>query len=158
MAKDREDAAYGLTPREWLEADAVPLTPDVDLNDPEQRSAWMRANNEENHARWRELQSRRGGGGATTTGDGSGATMSATTVVPVRFLNAEQRALVRIARRQSVSVSDLVRRWVRAGLGEDVEPPERDRHREALGAAADAVVERITDEVRRLREIVVSSG
>lgn len=179
MAKEKDDADHGLTPREWLDSDPVPLTPDIDFNDPEQRSAWMRANNEENEARRLELQARRVGGTRAPPGpdDADGRPrprLSSTTVVPVRFLNAEQRALVRLARRRGVAVSDLVRRWVRDGLDEangtalaeadlveaDLEAIEADdrARRLALADAADAAVQRITDEVRRLRDIVVAGG
>ncbi len=169
-----DDADYGLTPREWLDSDPVPLTPDIDFTDPEQRIAWIRANNEENEARRLELEARRNRGRGSVDRDdrddraGPGerrAVAGTTTVVPVRFLNAEQRALVRVARREGVTVSDLVRRWVRAGLDaanevdpEVAEPDEREQQRAALAHAADAVVERITDELRRWREIVVATG
>lgn len=122
MAEEKDDADYGLTAREWLESDPVPLTPDIDVDDPEQRSAWMRANNEENEARRLELQARRAGGTRAPSGPDDVEVrprprLSATTVVPVRFLNAEH-----------------------------------------LADAADAAVQRITDEVRRLRDIVVAGG
>lgn len=155
------DADYGLTPREWLDGDLVPLTPDIDFNDPEQRLAWIRANNEENAARSEELAQRRSRGQRADRAE----SRSATTVVGVRLLNAEQRALVRVARREGVTVSDLVRRWVRGGLAlaEEVdpqadEPDDRGRRREEVQASADAAVVRITDELRRLREIVAGGG
>ena len=162
-----DDAAYGLTPREWLETDPVPLTPDIDLSDPEQWRAWIRANNEENRLRFLELQARRTGGPSPRGEDGDAprtesqapkAYASATSVVGVRLLNAERRSLLRAARRHGVSMSDLVRRWVRAGLDLEVDPDEPDEQRGARAAAADAMVGRITDEVRRLREIVVTDG
>ena len=172
VAKKDRDEDYGLTPREWLDSDPVPLTPDIDFNDPEQRIAWIRANNEEKERRQAELDARRSGRAPAAGRDADRAAtplMSTTTVVGVRILNAEQRALVRVARREGVTVSDLVRRWVRAGLEvaydaapDPPDPDDRESQREvqraALRAAADDVVGRITDELRRLREMVAAAG
>lgn len=102
-----------VVPMAWLETDPVPLTPDVDVSDPVQRSAWYRANACHGGRRWWSA---------------------------------------------CAGSADLPPAGVEPGGVVPGEPDEEQGLQQAVFAAADSAVERITDELRRLRELVARAG